>query len=137
MHAPVLLFLSNLFSSDMIIIILVALVLFGGDKLPEIARGLGKGIRDFKEASESVKREINAQIYSFEEKKAEEAAVAKYQAEQESGVNHSPVANTVPIDDSYTAEHETEAANKEENAAEHVAEKPAEVTAESNDKPVV
>jgi sec-independent protein translocase protein TatA len=72
MHLSVLLFLSNLFSSDMIIIVFVALLLFGGEKLPEIARGLGKGIRDFKDASEGVKREINAQINNFEIKREEE-----------------------------------------------------------------
>jgi len=103
MHAPVLLFFSNLFSTDMVVIVLVALVLFGGDKLPEIARGLGKGIRDFKDASEGVKREINAQIYSYEEKKAEDAAAAKYEAERN---NPSPaearpaVENTVPVNES-------------------------------------
>jgi sec-independent protein translocase protein TatA len=49
----------------------VALLLFGGEKLPEIARGLGKGIRDFKDASEGVKREITNQINNYEEKKPE------------------------------------------------------------------
>ena len=52
----------------MILIIFVALLLFGGEKLPEIARGLGKGIRDFKDASEGVKREITNQINNYEEK---------------------------------------------------------------------
>jgi len=71
MYCSVLLFLSG---SDLMLIMFIALLLFGGDKLPEIARGLGKGIRDFKDASEGVKREINNQINSYEEKKAEEAA---------------------------------------------------------------
>ena len=68
MLSSVLLFL-NIGSSEMILIVFVALLLFGGEKLPEIARGLGKGIRDFKDASEGVKREINNQINSFEEKR--------------------------------------------------------------------
>src|ERR1700724_3147805 len=71
MHSSGLLFLSNLFSTDMILIVFVALLLFGGEKLPEIARGLGKGIRDFKDVSEGVKREINNQINSNEEKREE------------------------------------------------------------------
>ena len=71
MQPLVLLFFSNLFSTDMILIIIVALVLFGGDKLPELARGLGKGIRDFKDASEGVKREITNQINNYEEKRPE------------------------------------------------------------------
>jgi sec-independent protein translocase protein TatA len=81
MHSTALLFISNLFSSDMVIIMIIALFLFGGEKLPEIARGLGKGIRDFKDASEGVKREINEQINNYErkaeEKKAEETMIAQ------------------------------------------------------------
>jgi len=57
---------------EIILIMIVALLLFGGDKLPELARGLGKGIRDFKDASEGVKREIQNQINTYEEKKTEE-----------------------------------------------------------------
>ena len=79
MYSSVLLFLSG---SDLMLIMFIALLLFGGDKLPEIARGLGKGIRDFKDASEGVKREINNQINSYEEKKAEEAAAKTKAATQ-------------------------------------------------------
>lgn len=64
----VLLFL-NIGTPELILIMFVALLLFGGDKLPGLARGLGKGIRDFKDASEGVKREINNQINSYEDKK--------------------------------------------------------------------
>ena len=46
----------------MLFIVLAALLLFGGDKLPEVARGLGKGIRQFQDASEEVKREIHKNI---------------------------------------------------------------------------
>src|ERR1700755_1241545 len=74
MFHSVLLFL-NIGGPEMILIIFVALLLFGGEKLPEIARGLGKGIRDFKDASEGVKREITNQINSYEEKKTEEKAL--------------------------------------------------------------
>jgi sec-independent protein translocase protein TatA len=70
MLSSVLLFL-NIGSSEMILILFVALLLFGGNKLPELARGLGKGIRDFKDASEGVKREIHNQINNFDEKPSE------------------------------------------------------------------
>ena len=92
MHISHLLFLSNLFSSDMIIIVFVALLLFGGEKLPEIARGLGKGIRDFKDASEGVKREINLQINSFEEKREEEKRI-----EETAKVSANPVEELDPL----------------------------------------
>ena len=70
MLGSVLLFM-NIGSSEMILILFVALLLFGGNKLPELARGLGKGIRDFKDASEGVKREIHNQINNFDEKPSE------------------------------------------------------------------
>jgi len=60
----VLLFL-NIGGSEMMLILLAALFLFGGKKLPELARGLGRGIREFKDASETIKRDINDQINSF------------------------------------------------------------------------
>lgn len=56
----------NIGTQEMVVIILVALLLFGGKKLPELARGLGKGIREFKDASEGIKREISDQINNFE-----------------------------------------------------------------------
>lgn len=56
----------NIGTSEMMLIIFVALLLFGGKKLPELARGLGRGIREFKDASESIKRDISSQINNFE-----------------------------------------------------------------------
>lgn len=41
-------------------ILLVVIVLFGGKKIPELARGLGRGIRDFKDAKEGIQNEIEA-----------------------------------------------------------------------------
>lgn len=58
---PVLEFL-NMGGGEIMLILAVVLLLFGGKKLPELARGLGKGIRDFKDASEGVKREIHRNI---------------------------------------------------------------------------
>lgn len=45
--------------SEWILILLAVLLLFGAKKIPELARGLGKGIREFKDASREIKREIN------------------------------------------------------------------------------
>jgi len=70
MFSSVFLFL-NIGTPELVIILFVALLLFGGNKLPELARGLGKGIRDFKDASEGVKREIHNQINNFDEKPTE------------------------------------------------------------------
>ncbi|MEO8794428.1 MAG: twin-arginine translocase TatA/TatE family subunit [Daejeonella sp.] len=61
MHSSTFLFL-NLGTPEIMVIMFVVLLLFGGKKLPELARGLGKGIREFKDASEGVKREIHNNI---------------------------------------------------------------------------
>lgn len=39
-------------------IVLLAIILFGGKKIPELAKGLGKGIRDFNDARDGIKKEI-------------------------------------------------------------------------------
>lgn len=46
-------------SSEWIIIALVILLLFGGKKIPELMRGLGKGVKSFKEGVNEAKDEIN------------------------------------------------------------------------------
>ena len=43
---------------ELLIILLVVLLLFGAKKLPELARGLGKGIREFKDATKNVEKEM-------------------------------------------------------------------------------
>lgn len=43
---------------ELFIVILVALLLFGSKRIPELARGLGKGIREFRKAAEDIKNEI-------------------------------------------------------------------------------
>ncbi len=43
---------------EMLIIFLVVLLVFGAKRIPEIARGLGKGIREFKDATTDIKREL-------------------------------------------------------------------------------
>ena len=44
--------------SEWIIIVLAVLVLFGGRKIPEFMRGLGKGMREFKDAKDNIKTEL-------------------------------------------------------------------------------
>ena len=39
---------------EIMLILLIAVFFFGGEKLPEIAKGLGKGLREFKRASEGI-----------------------------------------------------------------------------------
>lgn len=44
--------------SEWIFIILVILIFFGGKKIPELMRGVGRGVREFNDAKDNVKREI-------------------------------------------------------------------------------
>ncbi|WP_299667150.1 twin-arginine translocase TatA/TatE family subunit [uncultured Polaribacter sp.] len=43
---------------EIMVIMLIVVMVFGADKIPEIARGLGKGIRQVKDATNDIKREI-------------------------------------------------------------------------------
>jgi sec-independent protein translocase protein TatA len=51
-------FLGVIGMNEIIVILIVVLILFGGRKIPELMRGLGKGIREFNDAKNNVKREI-------------------------------------------------------------------------------
>ena len=46
----------------LILILLIVLLMFGGKKIPELMRGLGKGIREFKDAKDNVKKEIEGHV---------------------------------------------------------------------------
>jgi sec-independent protein translocase protein TatA len=52
-------FLGGLGGWEIFLIIAVLLIFFGAKKIPELARGLGKGIREFKDASTDIKKEID------------------------------------------------------------------------------
>lgn len=52
------LFLGNLGTGEIIIIALVVLLLFGGKKIPELMRGLGKGVKSFKDGMKDIEKEI-------------------------------------------------------------------------------
>lgn len=45
--------------SEIIVILLIVLVLFGGKKIPELMKGLGKGVKEYKKAMNGVEEEIN------------------------------------------------------------------------------
>ncbi|NCI48850.1 twin-arginine translocase TatA/TatE family subunit [Sediminibacterium roseum] len=50
--------MGNLGFQEILLIAVVVLVLFGGRKIPEFMRGLGKGIREFNDAKSNVKKEL-------------------------------------------------------------------------------
>ncbi len=59
MHTP-LLFIGGLGGWEILVILMVILLFFGANKIPEIARGMGKGLREFKDATKEIKDEIES-----------------------------------------------------------------------------
>ena len=54
-----LLFLGNLGTGEIIIIAIIVLLLFGGKKIPELMKGIGKGVRNFKDGVKGIEDDIN------------------------------------------------------------------------------
>jgi Tat protein translocase TatB subunit len=63
-------------SGEILLIVLVAFLIFGPDKIPEMARNIGKFINEVKRASEDIKTEINREA----DKKEREKKLAEYEA---------------------------------------------------------
>ncbi len=59
----------NIGTGEIIIIVFVILLLFGGKKIPELMKGIGKGVRSFKKGMNEIEDEINKPI---EDKKEDE-----------------------------------------------------------------
>jgi sec-independent protein translocase protein TatA len=104
MNQGIILEFLNMGGGEVMLIMLAVLLLFGGKKLPELARGLGKGIREFKDASEGVKREIHRNI---------NAATAEEEIKQEE--NHAYRHH--PIDDELSTKTEEDVKQKPESSA--------------------
>ncbi len=58
LNATVLLFLGNIGGGEIFIIAMVVLLMFGAKRIPELMKGLGKGIKEFKDASKDVRENI-------------------------------------------------------------------------------
>ncbi|MFC4873384.1 twin-arginine translocase TatA/TatE family subunit [Negadavirga shengliensis] len=51
-------FIQNIGGGSLVIIILVIILLFGAKRIPELARGLGRGIREFKDATKEIQEDL-------------------------------------------------------------------------------
>ena len=58
--------LISLGGPEVILILVAVLLLFGAKRIPELAKGLGKGIREFKDASREIKREIDSEVKALD-----------------------------------------------------------------------
>ena len=60
-------------TTELIIIVVIVLLLFGGKKIPELMRGLGKGVKSFKEGS----KEIEDEVKKLDQDKSDDKTVKK------------------------------------------------------------
>ncbi len=66
------LLLFNFWGPEMFVIIFAILLLFGGKKIPELMRGIGKGIREFNTARSTIEQEMKDGMRESERKKIED-----------------------------------------------------------------
>jgi sec-independent protein translocase protein TatA len=59
--------MGNLGATEIILIVLVILVFFGAKKIPELAKGLGQGIREFKKATKEVSNGVDEEVKKIDE----------------------------------------------------------------------
>ena len=69
---------------EIIVILLIVLVLFGGKKIPELMKGLGKGVKEYKKAMNGVEEELNG-IVQTEEPSANQATNPESPTQQANG----------------------------------------------------
>lgn len=97
-------FIEGLGGPEMVLIFVVVLMLFGGQKLPEFARGLGKTIREFKKAAAGVEEEFKRALDDDERKKlaaATPAAAVATTTESGTGTSDSGHDYNDPYADNY------------------------------------
>jgi sec-independent protein translocase protein TatA len=59
--------MGNLGATEIILIILAFVLFFGAKKIPELAQGLGKGIREFKKATRELDEEVSSEVKKLED----------------------------------------------------------------------
>lgn|SRR5512135_1931666 len=115
----------NIGLPELLIIVAIALIVFGPNKLPELARAFGKAMREFKKATEEVKESFEAETKELEEFKhnlADENLLADLAEqispqEEHTGEETSPSSSTAPVE---TAPSEADAAQKIEEHTEDI-----------------
>lgn len=74
-------------TTEIILVGGIALLLFGGKKLPEMMRGLGQGVREFKKGVREVEEEINKEE---EDEQAEKGSKGQDSHSESDAIGHSP-----------------------------------------------
>lgn len=104
----ILLFLESVGTSELLLILVVALIVFGPRKLPELSRSLGKGLSEFRRASDEFKRtwerEVNLESFDRERQVADAMLPPEVQATAAAATNTiAPPASGAAIDASVVA----------------------------------
>ncbi len=68
-------------AQEMVLIVLVILIFFGAKKIPELARGLGKGVSEFKKGMSDIQTELQKEESKEDELSRREAELARREAE--------------------------------------------------------
>lgn len=68
---------------EIILIVLVVLLLFGGRKIPELMRGLGQGVKSFKKGMQDIENEVNAPVKTTDKIKDAKEVEAKKEEKAE------------------------------------------------------
>lgn len=58
----------NIGGPELLLILIVIFLLFGAKKIPEIAKGLGQGIREFRKAARDIQEEVNKEVKQTDDK---------------------------------------------------------------------
>lgn len=74
-------FIGNIGPWELIVILLIALIVVGPGKLPEVARSLGKATRDFKKATTGIQKDIN-DVMKFDVEEEKKSAIKEKTEEQ-------------------------------------------------------
>ena len=99
----ILLFLGDIGGGEIMVIMLAVLLMFGAEKIPGLARSLGKGIREFKNATDGIKHEIERSINDDEPRRPKPSSPVV-----EEPVDYNPVADKTPeLEKAETKDEET------------------------------
>jgi sec-independent protein translocase protein TatA len=64
--------MGNFGTTEILLIVLVILIFFGAKKIPELAQGLGKGIREFRKAAKEVSEDMDSETKKLDAKSSEQ-----------------------------------------------------------------
>jgi len=107
--------LFNFGGGEIFIVLLFVLLFFGSKQIPEIARALGKGLREIRNATDDIKREINDTARDVNVKKGFEEEVNKTINEIKGSVSRQPKPRNTSEDSSANTDKDAQEQSKRDN----------------------